>query len=292
MHLQRYQEWVEKFDTLQLRSRNFFRTTAAQKLTVANSPHRSLGVHALLNNYYKLTPAQNELIVNAVDREIQLSDITFRPTISHELYASHFVALGEERLEHPDHDMYVALDNLLFKHGLLPLGCNELVVGHPKLLCERSPTNPENVHMVTAIDMPRFSSATGKAAVLELKTSNRADVSYTLFEMFCKERTAKQIQLTAYLLRSMSAELHLPVHEAELELYLAGVDVYGKRCALWKIDYDPVLFLGDGMENWHAHLPRMRESLRCCMCNKPAKSQSASDPTKYFCGNQCREKLD
>lgn len=266
-------------------------------ITVVDPKVRSLGVHRLIQNYYRPSPAEQEqlrlLESQRGDVGAELSKMAYRPGIDDDCYAQFFHGIAEYTVQKSDFAMSID-DCLRGEFDIHGIGPAEFMVGSPSILIDELPQpNATKVHPVGAIDRLRFNRRSQKLCLLELKSpefGEKFNRSVTMRALHLKQTVAKQLTFYAWLFLAMCQECGVDFTPQNIELYIVIANRGRKQVAIWRMDYSPQTFLGGVWESarWHGFLgepPHLYVAApRCSRCNqRPAAVRSERDPRQAFC---------
>jgi hypothetical protein len=264
-------------------------------ITVNNPKVRSLGVHRLIQNYYKPSPAEQEqlrvLESQRGDVGAELSKMAYRPGIDDDCYAQFFHGIAEYTVQKADFAMSID-DTLREQFDIHGIGQAEMMVGSPSIFIDELPqAGSAQVHPVGAIDRLRYNRRSQKLCLVELKSpefGEKFNRSVTMRSLHLKQTVAKQLTFYAWLFLAMCQESGVDFTPLNIELYIVIANRGRKQVAIWRMDYSPHTFLGGVWESqrWHGFLPGHLHVAGpvCTRCKKGAAVvQSENDPSQLLC---------
>jgi hypothetical protein len=269
-------------------------------VTVADPQHRSLGIHRLIQNYYRPSPGEQEqlriLESRRGDVDQELGKLCYKPGIDDDCFANFFHCMNESTVQ--KYDFFMAMDNIFREqlniHGI---GKSEFMVGSSSIFVDERPVpGSMRVHPVGAIDGMRFNRQTQKLCLLEVKSPEFGEnfsKTISMRSLHLKQKVAKQLTFYAWLFFEMAAECGIGFNPSNVELYIVIGNRGRKQVAVWRMDYSPQTFLGGVWESrhWHAFIspdPAQNHLFRaappCSRCRqRPASVRSATDPNTLLC---------
>lgn len=269
----------------------------------------SLGVHKLLENYYKPNPTEIDEInrlrsVRGADMGEARSKMSYFHKIDDATFSENFDEISVVEVQ--KYDFALAVDDILHsRHGVYPIGHPEFLVGSRSITVDRYPVpGSEKVHPVGSIDRLRFNRCTGKLCLVELKSPESGGLlnkSIPMRSLYLKQKAAKQLTFYAYIFLAMCRECGVDFTPANIELYIIVANQSRKTVAIWKMKhYRPDLFLGGIWEasHWNGFIggdnPRLVTTIAqpspilknpCSVChNAEGIVQTPTDPVIFFCG--------
>lgn len=257
---------------------------------VENSHQRSIGVTRMLSNHYIPNESESAELDNCEDPTRQRNFFAFKPTLDAETYTRECEELGERRFD-DTHGSYVELDTLFWKNHMVPVYEGEFHLGSNRIVCREKPEGGV-AHLTGSIDMLKYNMVSGKLVLVELKTGSTSRSFFSMKQLFVKQKHVKQLQAYAYLLRNMFHLCGIEFNPENLELVIAGVDTSIRKVALWRVRYNPVVFLASS-ERWASLHDNIRllsgDDLPCVQCAEPARYQDPKDTRLFYCSPKCRE---
>ena len=269
-------------------------------VTVADPNHRSLGVHRLIQNYYKPSPGETEqlriLESQRGDVDKELGRLAYKPGIDDACFNNFFHSMSEAKVQ--KYDFFMAMDNIFREqlniHGI---GKAEFMVGSSSIFIDERPVpGAMRVHPVGAIDGMRFNRRSRKLCLLEVKSPEFGEnfsKTVSMRSLHLKQTVAKQLTFYAWLFFEMASECGIDFTPSNVELYIVIGNRGRKQVAVWRLDYSPQTFLGGVWESqhWHAFLSPdlaqnhlFRAAPTCSRCRqRPATARSATDPSLLLC---------
>ena len=317
----RYDEFHDKLHKIaEITNKMIIRNNGA--IIVSNTAYRSMGVTRMLANYYKPDEKQTQELNTSNDKGKSLAFMSQKYTVDKETYSNKFLSLSEKKFS-DQHDSFVVVDEVFKNLNIISVHGNEFQLGHKTLFIREYPNHKsQQYHLTGAIDYLKYNTLTGKLVIIELKTGK-----YPFGEMkslYLKEKHVKQVQMYAWMLRYMSICANIPIRQEDIELMIVAVNDVKKMVSVWKVQYDPITFLGKYWNNrWSgiidtgflfAVMPISEEQQqqqqqqqqqldnsfstkslkikKCVICKNIAVFEGKiGNMTLYFCSHDCKNKL-
>lgn len=255
----------------------------------AHDRRGSIGAHRLLCNYYRPSAEEQQQLNNAKDVGKERSTQAFHHAIDkatfHEKFTHLIPALRYEAYD----EALIASNTLSNQCNMVSLGYAEFTLGSRRILVNEFPhEGAQQLHLTGALDALFYNRATGKLVLVEQKSGfpqNNARF-FSMEQLYLKEQHAKQLTLYACLLLLMAEEAGVPLVADDLELCLLANNKARHQLSAWRMQFDPVTFLGEtwAAVHWYAIIIVVNKPMQCCFCGRfDELKQTVSKPIITLC---------